>query len=280
VDVDVDVVIRDPRDETRKTPIPTRPGESIRRIHREEPRRAAAAPVRSRKRSFAWLFVSLLLLLVAGAAVVVAFPYLEHLLPFKRSKEARPQLAVPIPRTPLPGPPSTAGAGREPSNLPGAPTAAAPPAEARDAEPVAPSLARPDVANAKAASQAAEPDAPGSAPATPEAAPSAEEEDDMFVPLATPQSPTRKAPPARASKRGPRSKEAVELQREWNGTRSAYDALTREQSCENPKIGIFCRRFADIKAEMDSLGDGYKRDLHNKAKKLRRDLEKQLNPGQ
>lgn len=117
---------------------------------------------------------------------------------------------------------------------------------------------------------------------TPEAGASAasEEEDDMFVPLTTPSAPPRKAAPARASKKGARSKEAVELQREWNGTRSAYDALTREQSCESPRIGIICRRFSEVKAEMENLGDGYKKDLSNKVKKLRRDLEKQLNSGQ
>ncbi|MBN1204839.1 MAG: protein kinase [Myxococcaceae bacterium] len=273
VDVDVAVALRDPREETRKTPLPTRPGESSRRAPREEPRRGTA-PARSRKRSWAWIAVSLLLLAVAGSAVVVAYPHLEHLLQVVRSPQA-PRAPPAVPLRPV-APGESPGTAANPSSVA---SAEALPAVPPGAQPVAPPgselAARHDAVPAGTAGAA-----PGAGaevlPSPGAVKPAGDEEaaDDMFVPLPSAQHQTKKVPAPRSPKRIVRSREAAELQREWGQARIVYDRLVRQQSCESPKIGLLCTKFDKVKAEMDNLGEGYKKDLYNRVRKLRAELEK------
>jgi serine/threonine-protein kinase len=228
---------RDPRDDTRRTPLPTRPGENLRR-----PQRAAAAapaPASARKRSWGWLVVSLVLLLVAGGAVVVALPQLEHLLKLGESGVPRLPPAVPIRPVPLPnGPPGTAPAATGP-----APVAAVP----------APVATAPPPAGAALA------------------------DDDFFVPLPNaPSPPPPKKTPARPSKKVPRSKDAIELQKEWTQTRGFFQRLTQEQSCESTKLALPCSKYEDLKKDMSELGDAYDKDLQTRVKRLRKELQQLL----
>ncbi len=304
VDVDVAVALRDPREETRKTPLPTREGG--RRAQREEsPRDAEPAP--SRKRKWAWFAVSLLLLAVAGAAVVVAYPHLEHFLVSRRILEPRPPPAVPLrpaaPASESSGAAANATAAATAEGKPATPSGTAPAAPpgpapvARQAEPVAPAgtapvaspgaestaptraaEAAPPTRTAEAAPVAPTPAPPTPAPAEPVAAASPgteapESEEDVFVPLQPSSQQTRKPQTQRTPKK-PRSKEANELQKDWNQTRTAYERLIRVQSCESSRIALICTKYDKVKGEMESLGDGYKKDLHARVKRLRVELDK------
>jgi hypothetical protein len=259
VSIDVDdagVEPRNPRDETRRTPLPSKPGEGSRRAQREEPRRPAT-PAPAQKRSWGWFAVSLVLLLGAGAAVYVTLPQMEKLLKSKLGIDKPPELGLtPIqPQVPPSGPPGTAP--------PPAPSATPPlPAGAAAAPPSAPEPAgKPPQATAAAGSAV-----------TPESA-----DEDLVVPVPTPLAPPpKKAPGSRPGKRGSttaRSKEANELQKEWSQARSFYSKLTQEQSCDSPKLALACKRFEDLKGDMSGLGEGaYDKDVYNRAKKLRIEL--------
>ncbi|HYH95955.1 serine/threonine-protein kinase [Hyalangium sp.] len=255
VSIDVDdggVEPRNPRDETRRTPIPSRPGEGSRRAQREEPRRPAT-PAPARKRSWAWFAVSLVLLLGAGAAVYVTLPQMEKLLKSKLGIEKPPELGLtPIqPQVPPSGPPGTAPSATPP-----------PPAGAVATPPSAPESAGTPQPAAAAADSAA----------TPESV-----EEELVVPVPTVlASPPKKAPGSRSGKRGSssaRSKEATELQKEWAQARNSYNKLTQEQSCDSPTLALACKRFEDVKGDMSNLGEGaYDKDVYNRVKKLRIEL--------
>ncbi|WP_224244606.1 serine/threonine-protein kinase [Hyalangium gracile] len=246
---------RDPRDDTRKTPIPTRPGESSRRAQREDARRGAA-PEPARKRSWAWVLVSFLLLVVAGAAVVVALPQLQHALKLTDDAPPKPAPATPIPRVEPPsGPPGMAPAAANPTPIvPPAPVAAPP---ANDA--------------AKAAA------APSTPPPAETASPEAAVEDDFFVPLPDAPPPPAKKANTRPSKKGPRSREATELQKDWSAVRSLYGKFTQDQPCESSRIAIFCPRYEEAKESMNELGDEYSQSLHKEVRTLRRLFEQKRN---
>jgi hypothetical protein len=98
-------------------------------------------------------------------------------------------------------------------------------------------------------------------------------DEDLF-PLPTPSQSPKKTPGSRTKKSQPvRSKEATDLQKEWNATRSVYAKLTGELGCESTKLALLCRKFDDLKREKEELGDGaYDKDLHNRVKKLRSEL--------
>ncbi|HYO67225.1 MAG TPA: hypothetical protein VEU33_14210, partial [Archangium sp.] len=98
-------------------------------------------------------------------------------------------------------------------------------------------------------------------------------EDELF-PLPTPPQATKKAPGSRSKKQQPaRSKDAVELQKDWNQTRSVYAKLTGELGCESTKLALLCRKFEDLRRERDGLGEsGYDKDFHQRVKKLRTEL--------
>ncbi len=98
---------RDPREETRRTPIPTRPGEPARRIHREDTRKTKR-PQPPAKRPWGWLALTVVVLLMAGGAVAAALPQLKHLLKVD-SGQVEPPPPVPIRpvRPPEPSPEST-----------------------------------------------------------------------------------------------------------------------------------------------------------------------------
>jgi hypothetical protein len=97
--------------------------------------------------------------------------------------------------------------------------------------------------------------------------------EDELVALPTPPQATKKAPPSRSKKQPARSKEAVELQRDWNQTRTVYAKLTGELGCESTKLALLCRKFEDLRRERDGLGEsGYDKDFHQRVKKLRTEL--------
>jgi hypothetical protein len=92
--------------------------------------------------------------------------------------------------------------------------------------------------------------------------------------LPTPSLSQKKTSGSRTKKSQVRSKEASELQRDWNQTRTTYAKLTGELGCESTKLALLCRKFDDLKREKEELGDGaYDRDLHNRVKKLRSELQ-------
>ncbi|WP_224361486.1 serine/threonine-protein kinase [Hyalangium versicolor] len=240
---------RDPRDDTRKTPIPTRPGE--RRTHREDARRAAAAAAApEKKRSWLWLMVSFMLLVVAGAAVVVLLPQLELMLNLGAEPKSRPPPAVPIRPQPAPS---------------GTPGAVAPAGTA------APGVPPPEPVVPPAAAEAV-------APVTKETAEEAAVDDDMLVPLpnASPPAPAKKASSSKASKKGPRSKESAELQKEWAQVRTLYARMTEEQGCENRKLALVCRVYEDVKTDVTDLGDGFDPKVLDQVRKLRKQIQQQI----
>jgi serine/threonine protein kinase len=232
---------RDPRDETRRTPIPARPGEPPRRIHREEPRRAQEPAPAPKKRSWVGLVVTLLLLAVVGGAIAATYPTLK---PMVDKLLATPEVKVP-PAVPLTPP--------------------------RPAEPAAPA---PEAAPAPAGSVGATGAAVGSEkPST-----AVEEEDPgMFVPLSTP--PPAKKQPVRAPKKT--SRKETDLQREWNQTSRLFIKLTTEiTSCESPKIGILCNRFETLQEDVAKAGDVNDKEVLSRVKRLRRDIQTATNAAQ
>ena len=287
-------VPRDPREDTRKTPIPTRPGEPSRRAQREDSRRGPApvpapVPVPVRKSSKAWIVVSLLMLLVAGAAVVVALPQLGHLLQQGQNPSTKLPPAVPIRPVPIPsGPPGTMPPGSTvaPPN-PGHPPAPGGTAPAPGATAPAPGATAPApgaTAPAPGATAAAPGGtAPGAAPTAPAPTPApatavveaAPGDDDFLVPPPnSTQAPPKKVTPSRPVKKVPRSKEATELLKDMNAIRSIYQKATHEQPCENSKLAVLCQRYKDLDAEVAGLGDEYSREVHGRVKRMRKDIQK------
>ncbi len=247
---------REPREGTRKASPPTRPGEGSRRAQREDSRRPAA-PAPARKRSWAWLIVSVLMLGVAGGAVFKTLPQLQHLLNFGQAEVTKPPPPMPIRPVPVPsgppGAPHSAPAAVAGASAPGA-AAAAPgstPA-AREGAPAGAATASAPGAN----SEAAIPD------------------DDLFVPLPTSPSAPKKAPSGKSTKKSARaSKELTEFQRDWKVTRELYGRFTQEQACEATRIAIFCTRYNDLKQQVAEQGDEYSKDLHNQVKKLKKEFQ-------
>ncbi len=244
VEMDADVPARDPRDETRRTPIPTRPGEPRGRIHREEPRRAPAAPASQKKRSWVGLVVTVLVLGAVGGALAMTYPTLKPMLDqYLATPEVKPPPAVPL--NPKPAEP---GDGVVP--VPGdvAPGEGVPSGEA-----------------------AVAPGQPG-AELTPE-------DTDMLVPLTAPSStPTAKKPPVRPPRKG--SRKDSDLQKEWGATSRAFIKLTDLQSCESPKVGILCKKFESLQNDVDAAGDSNDKDLLGRVKKMRAEIQKAMSAAQ
>jgi eukaryotic-like serine/threonine-protein kinase len=254
-----------PREVARKAPVPTRPADD----RRTEPRRVImGAPLG--QRSVVWLVVSFLLLVVAGAAAVLAIPQLEHLLKPGQEMDKPPPPRPIRPTTPPSGPPGTTPGAT--SAEPPAPTEA--PAAAHVESAPAPTGAGD---NPPAAVVAAAP-SPGTSAAGSNAA---EAGDDLLVPLPTaPQAPPKKATPSRPPRKTPArsaNKEVAELQRDWAQTRGFFIKLTTDQSCESTKIGILCKKYEDLKATLAELGpDSYDKEVHARVKKLRNELAAML----
>ncbi|HEX8673348.1 MAG TPA: hypothetical protein VF710_15745 [Longimicrobium sp.] len=265
VDVDMDLPARDPRDDTRRTPMPTRPGEPKGRIHREEPRRAAAAaPAPQKKRSWLGLVLTVVVLGGVGVALAMTYPTLKPLVDkylatlSKPDPEAKAPPAVPF--NPKPAEPTG-------SAVPGSPEAA-PPAPPAEAAPDSPAAA---VAAAPVAPVAGQPAAPSGEPVP--------EDTDMIVPLTpTPTQPTAKRPPVRTTRKG--SRKESDLQKEWSVTSKAFGKLTEVQSCESPKVGILCKRFESLQNDVEAAGDSNDKELLGRVRKLRSDVQKAMNAAQ
>jgi hypothetical protein len=246
---------RDAREETRRTPTPTRPGEGNRRAQREEPRHPAA-PEPARKRSWGWFALSLVLLLGAAAAVYATLPMIEELVKSKLEdvKPAEPGTTR-IQPTPVPsGPP-----GMVPAAPPSAPEAAVP-----SPAPAAPSPA-PTEAVAAAPQEANEADS-GSAAVV----------DDDLVPLpsAPTATPAKKNPGSRPGKKTSpqvRSKEAQELKSDWTQTKGLFARLTQDTPCES--FGLTCSKYQELRRDVAALGDnGFDRVVHDRVRKMRTEL--------
>jgi serine/threonine protein kinase len=264
VDIEVEEgdEFRDPRENTRKTAMPNWQAEDERREPRGETVRSAErAP--SGKRSLGWFVLSLALLVGAGAAVYFTLSRQEmeqlvrSMLGMEKPPppEARPLTPPPQPASQN-GPPGSTAAGAT------TPAPATPPEAAVPMPPSSPeSVAFPSPTPAPAETVAASED------------PSLGAEEDLGS-LPTPSLSPKKTPGSRTKKsQQVRSKEATDLQKEWNQTRAVYAKLTGELGCESTKLALLCRKFDDLKREKEELGDGgYDRDLHNRVKKLRSEL--------
>lgn len=244
IEIDEDIELRDPRENTRKTAMPNWQAEDEARAEREP----------AGRRSLGWFVLSLALLVGAGAAIYSTLSHSE----MEQLLRSMFGLEKPVPQETRP-----LGSQPAPASQGGAP-GATPPAPAAPSEGSAPT--------ASPASEPAPPSAPGEAAAASEE-PSLGVEDDL-VPLPSPPQVAKKSSGSRYRKSQPaRSKEATELQRDWNQTRSVYAKLTGELGCESTRLALLCRKFEDMKREKEELGDtGYDKDFHLRVKKLRSEL--------
>jgi serine/threonine-protein kinase len=243
VDVDVDMdmemepVARGPREETRRTPIPTRPGEPGRRMHREDAGRSPQAG--ETKRSGLWLLLTVVLLAVVGGALAMTYPVLKPLVD--------KALAKPAAKPPPPVPMAPRAVEPTPAPAPASEAVASPP-------------------------QAAAPVAPES-PEAVKSAPGEGDEPDFLVPLTT---PTVKKPAARPPRKTARKENLSELQKEWAQAGRAFGKLTDMQSCENPKVGNLCQRFESLQNDVSRAGDLNDRELMRRVRTLRGDIDKAM----
>ncbi|KFE68970.1 serine/threonine-protein kinase [Hyalangium minutum] len=257
---------RDPRDDTRRTPLPTRPPTESRRAQREEARRPAAPPAPAQKRSWGWMVLSLVLLLGAAAAVYATLPMIQALVKSKLedAKPAEPGTTR-IQPTPVPsGPPGQTPAAAPPTPEP---AAATPPASPAPTEAAAPPPA--------GAVAAVTPEVP-----VPESASPDEGEDDDLLPLpATPSPPPKKSQSSRSSKKASAAlrKEVQELKNDWTATKAAYAKLTQEVSCEATTLGLLCSRYDNLRRDYAALGENsYDKEIHSRVKRMRTELNKAL----
>jgi serine/threonine-protein kinase len=252
VDVDLDLdtdppTPRDPRDDTRRTPIPTRPGEPGRRTQREDARRASPAAPAQKKRSWWGLVLTVVLLGVVGGALAMTYPTLKPILDkFLSTPTVKPPPPVPL---------------------------APPPAEPEGSASPVPAEAAP---SAPAATGEAAPGQPATEPAAVAAAEPVPEDTDILVPLTAP--PTAKKQSVRTTRKG--SRKENDLQKEWGQTSRAFIKLTEVQSCESPKVGILCKRFESLQNDVDQAGDSGDRELLGRVRRLRSDLQKAMNAAQ
>jgi eukaryotic-like serine/threonine-protein kinase len=248
VEVEAEQVARDPREDTRRTSIPSRPDESTRRVHRDDTRRPRTDSA-SGGRSWAWIAITVVMLGMAGGAVAVTYPYLKHLMPWEQEPRSGPPPALPIedPAEAMRKAALAAAGEGGPS-----PATASPPAPGGDSGPAA-----------------------EAAPASETASPAAAEDDGFVVPLTPGATPTAKklSPPSRSSRKSARKDN--ELQKEWSLTSRAFSRLTGVQSCDSPKIGLLCSRYMDLQSDVDQAGDSADRELINKVRKLRKDIQAQ-----
>jgi hypothetical protein len=256
IDIDEDLELRDPRENTRKTAMPNWAAEDDTRGQRDgSVRNAERAP--GGRRSLGWFVLSLALLVGAGAAVysTLSRSEMEQLL------RTMLGLEQPVPQETKPLNPQPASQSGPPGTTP---VGATPPASAAPSEASAPT---PPPAPAPAA------------PAAPEETAAASEElslsvDDDLVPLPSPPQVSKKTSGSRSKRaQSARNREASDFQRDWYLTRNAYAKLTQELGCENSKLALLCRKYEDLKREREELGDGgYDKDLHQRMKKLRSEL--------
>jgi hypothetical protein len=251
VDMDADLPARDPRDDTRRTPMPTRPGEPKGRIHRDDPRRTEPVIPAQKKRSWLGVVLTVVLLGVVVGALAMTYPLLKPVVE-KLLAPATPAVTKP------------------PSTSP-----AVPPAEPVDGAVPAPTEAAP---GAPSATGEAAPVKPATEPAAVAAEP-VPEDTDILVPLTAPPSqPTAKKPPVRTTRKG--SRKENDLQKEWGATSRAFFKLTEVQSCESPKVGILCKRFESLQNDVEQAGEAGDKELLGRVKKLRSDLQKAMNAAQ
>ncbi|HLL05457.1 MAG TPA: protein kinase [Myxococcaceae bacterium] len=244
MDMDMEPAARGPREDTRRTPIPTRLGEPLRRIHREDARRSPQAG--EKKRSWLWPVLTVVLLAVVGGALAMTYPELK---PLVDKALGKPSAKLP-PAVPL------APRAVEPEPTPAPAPVAAPAPEAAASPPQA---------------------APGSAqsPEAVKSAPAGEgDEPDFFLPLTT--QPPAKKTPARPPRKTARKENLTELQKEWAQAGRAFDKLTDMQSCENSKVGNLCQRFELLQNEVSRSGDSNDRELMRRVKNLRGDIDKAI----
>lgn len=284
---------RDPRDDTRRTPLPTRPPTESRRAQREEARRPAAQAAPAPKRSWGWMVLSLVLLLGAAAAVYATLPMIQALVKSKLedAKPAEPG-ATRIQPTPVPsGPPgqTPAAAPSTPEPEAATPPAATPPSpaptEAGATPPEGATAAAAPPAGAAALAPAAESPAGAVAAVTPEvpvtesASPDEGEDEDLLPLPATPSPPPKKSQSSRSSKKASAAvrKEVQELKNDWTATKAAYAKLTQEVSCEATTLGLLCSRYDNLRRDYAALGENtYDKEIHSRVKRMRTELNKAL----
>lgn len=286
-----------PHEETRRTPIPVRPGsEPAARRPGEETRRTAA-PERPARRGPGLLAVGLVAALLAGAIILLALsPALRVSMGLDPAPDEGPPPAQPV------GPTRKAAAAVKATSPEASPTGstatqapaagqvvlAAAPAEAARVEPAvatAPpaqdAAPKQDAPSKQDAAPAAE--APGTPP--PAAAAAAQEDsadEDLLAPLPASgpdnaksgaqvkrvQSAVKKQRPVIIRGRGG---EGTPLQREWRDTNALYNRLLNQYSCI--QLGLLCTRYDSIRNEVDAAGDVNDPDTLRKVREMRRGLQ-------
>ncbi|MBZ4416171.1 serine/threonine-protein kinase [Myxococcus sp. RHSTA-1-4] len=283
-----------PHEETRRTPIPTRPGAEAPTRRAGDNTRRTAMPAQSRRLGPVWMVIGLVLVLLAAVLMLALSPGLRVSMGLEEVSEG------PLPDRPLGSParkPSLGGSGATggpaSSTVARADTAEAAPPEAAEAASagraqVVPAVAADEGGGARlAAAPAAAAPAGLKAPA-PEPAPAAEsdadaEDEDLLAPLES-QSPasqkaaaTAKRPsPPKKVRTAPRmaaetGKGLTQLQREWRDTSALYQRLKAKHSCL--PLGLICTRYPGLKGEVEAAGDVNDEDTLRRVREMRADLD-------
>ena len=257
VRVDEDDAVRaslTPPEETRRTPISGRPGsEPVTQRPGEGPRRPAMPPAGSSRKGMRGMAVGLVVLLLAGAVLALAFS---------------PALRAPMGLAPaiVEGPPPPRPMGSTRGGALGA-TGASPRSDGTaDVGSASAPRAEDDSQAAPGSAEAAVPRAEAAAPET-----EASDDADLLAPLPAPkQAPVKRASPPKKVRDAPRVKALTPLQLEWRETSTLYNKLESQYSCI--QLGLWCNRYEDIRNEVEAAGDGNNADTLRKVKEMKRQL--------
>jgi serine/threonine protein kinase len=278
-----------PQEETRRTPIPTRPGAEAPARRAGDDARRTAAPKRSRRLGPVWLAIGLVMGLLASVLMLALSPELRVSLGLETLPEGpQPDRSLgPAMRKSPSGGAAPAKPAASPEARADTPEAASPGAAGAAPDDKAPAVAADEGAGAgpaaagappaagaeaePAAGAGAEPAAGAMPAAGAEAAGDAEEPAKETLA----KSPPAKRPPppkkVRSSSRDSDWKGLTELQQEWQETNRLFQTLKSKHSCESLKL--LCTRHADLKREVAETGDADDEETLQKVRVMKNDLE-------